>query len=300
MQALASLVLLTLLILPAQAFSNSTHTEYIITINLDHSATWKIIQATDSNYSTDDLEQFQQKIITVIKLAEDRAKRDMALDLTSLEIKLDMHWETSSQTIEYLFRWENFSTIDDGKLTFGDVFSTDFFSMLYGDGELYINYPNGYSIVTASSSPNELNSQTQTLHWYRTQDLTAIQSLIAFTRNEATTNPTFLLPLVALGFIVAATAGSLLLIRKRHYKEQPKIPTLPLQETKNSEEKVLDLLKASREGKKQSEICMELKFSRAKTSLLLAEMEKTNKIIRNKKGKNKIVFYNKKAEGVKN
>ena len=74
---------------------------------------------------------------------------------------------------------------------------------------------------------------------------------------------------------------------------------MPLQESKNSEEKVLDLLKASREGKKQSDICTELKFSRAKTSLLLAEMEKTNKIVRNKKGKNKIVYYNKKAQGEK-
>jgi uncharacterized membrane protein len=72
-----------------------------------------------------------------------------------------------------------------------------------------------------------------------------------------------------------------------------------LQENKNSEEKVLDLLKASHEGKKQSDICTELKFSRAKTSLLLAEMEKTNKIVRNKKGKNKIVYYNKKAQGDK-
>jgi hypothetical protein len=153
MHALASLVLLTLILLPAQALSNSNHTEYIITMNLDRSATWRIIQVTDSNYETDDLEQFQQKIVTAITLAEERAKRDMALDLTSLEIKLNMHWETSSQTIEYLFRWENFSAIKDSNLVFGDVFSTNFFSMLYGDGELYVNYPAEYSMIPTSSPP---------------------------------------------------------------------------------------------------------------------------------------------------
>jgi hypothetical protein len=300
MQTLASLTLLTLILLSAQALPNSNHTEYIITLNLDRSATWRIIQVTDSNYGTEDLEQFQQKIITTITLAEERAKRDMALDLTSLEIKLDMHWETSSQTIEYLFRWENFSTVKDDKLIFGDAFSTDFFSTLYGDGELYVNYPNDYSMMQTSPLPNEQDRQSQTLHWYRTQDLTSIQSQITFTKNEATTNPPFVLPLVASGgFVVAATVSFLLLNRRRHHKTQQIVPTLPMQETKNSEEKVLELLKASRQGKKQSDICEELKFSRAKTSLLLAEMEKTNKIVRNKIGKNKIVYYNKKAEGDK-
>jgi hypothetical protein len=299
MQALASLALITMLLFSAQALSNSNHTEYIITINLDRSATWRIIQVTDSNYTADDLERFQQTIITTINLAEERAKRDMGLDLTSLEIKLDMHWETSSQTIEYLFRWENFSTITDGKLAFGDTFSADFFSTLYGEGELYVNYPSDYSMMPTSSLPSEQNSQTQTLHWYRTQDLTATQSQVAFTKNEAATaNPAFILPLAALGFIVTATVGFLLFNRRRHGTPQI-FPRLPLQETRNSEEKVLELLKASREGKKQSDICTELKFSRAKTSLLLAEMEKTNKIVRNKIGKNKIVYYNKKFEGDK-
>jgi uncharacterized membrane protein len=60
-------------------------------------------------------------------------------------------------------------------------------------------------------------------------------------------------------------------------------------ELPNSEEKILQLLKQSHGGIKQSEICIQLKFSRAKTSLLLAKMEKNDQVRRDKKGKNKIV-----------
>jgi uncharacterized membrane protein len=295
-QALALITLTILLILPAQALATSDHIEYNITLNPDGSATWKIIQATDTNTAVDTLEQFQQKILNTINTARNNTARQMELDFSSLEMKTDMHWETSSQTIEYIFRWENFSTSTEGKIVFGDVFSGNFFATFYGNGELYVTYPTQYSLNTASPRPDEANNTTQTLHWYRTQDFPATQPNITLTKNAANNN----LSLSALAIASTATAAMavaafLLFNRRKHQKQNAVKPVTPApwMEKQNSQEKILQLLKSSGGSITQSEICSTLRFSRAKTSLLLAEMEKTNQVRRDKKGKTKIVHIQK-------
>lgn len=122
-QTLAFIAITVILFLPVLTIADTAdNIEYDISLNTDGSATWKIIIVTDINSSVDSLEQFQQRILTEINAARNSTGRDMALDFTSLEIKTDMHWQTSAQTIEYIFRWENFSTVEDGKIVFGDVF----------------------------------------------------------------------------------------------------------------------------------------------------------------------------------
>ena len=286
-QTLAFIAIAIILFWPAESLSTTTdHIEYNINLNIDGSATWKIIQVTDMNSTIDTFEQFQQRILTAINTARDSTARNMALDFSSLEMKTDMHWETSSQTIEYIFRWENFSTGKDGKIVFGDAFTNNFFSIFYGNGELYVTYPSQYSINSASPHPDEQNNSTQTLHWYRTQDFPTTPD-ITLTKNNSVDN----LPLAILEMVFSGVLGIVLIIgfllfnHRRQRKLNPAKVMEPVswKELPNSEEKILQLLKQSHGGIKQSEICIQLKFSRAKTSLLLAKMEKNDQVRRDKK-----------------
>jgi uncharacterized membrane protein len=297
-QTLALIAIIIILFSPALSLSTTTdHIEYNINLNADGSATWKIIQATDVNSTTDSLEEFQQRILTLINAARNSTTRDMALDFASLEIKTDMHWETSSQTIQYIFRWENFSIHEGNKIVFGDALNGNFFYTFYGNGEIYVTYPPQYSISSASLHPDEQNNSTQTLHWYRTQDFPTTAE-ITLTENRTVNN----LPLTTFvaafsgAFGVAAVGFMLLNHRRQRRLNSIKViepATATLKETQTSEEKILQLLKQSGGSINQSEICTKLKFSRAKTSLILAEMEKNNQVRRDKKGKNKIVHISK-------
>jgi uncharacterized membrane protein len=65
----------------------------------------------------------------------------------------------------------------------------------------------------------------------------------------------------------------------------------------SDQDKILQLLQFSGGNLKQSEVCNKLRFSRAKTSLLLTEMEKNSLVKRYKKGKNKIIFSVENKEG---
>ena len=295
-QTLAFIAIAVFLFLPAESLSTTTdHIEYNINLNTDGSATWKIIQVTDINSTIDSWEQFQQRILTAINTARNNTERNMALDFASLEMKTDMHWETSSQTIEYIFRWVNFSTIENRKIVFGDAFREDLFDIFYGNGELYVTYPPKYNINSASPLPDEQNNSTQTIHWYRTQDFSTTSDITLTESNSVNNLPLTTLVVPFSGIVGAFIIGFLLFNHRKQLKLNPTqvIEHPQLKEPLNSKEKILELLKQSSGGVNQSEICTRLKFSRAKTSLLLAEMEKNNQVKRDKKGKNKIVHISK-------
>jgi hypothetical protein len=297
-QAFVFIVLFIILFSPAEALAVSDHIEYNISVNRDGSASWMIIQATDLNSTIDSCEEFEQRLLSIINNAKDHAGRDMALNMSSLQIKEEIHWETSSQTIEYIFRWENFSIAKEGKITFGDVFSDNFFSKFYGDGELWVTYPQGYSVSLGSLLPNEQANSSQTLRWYRTQDFLAGKPNIALTEQDKVANeglPLAAIAVVCSGVLGVVAIGFLLFNLRRNRKDNPSQIVAPSQwqEVEDNKEKILQLLKFSGGSIKQSEICTKLKFSRTKTSLLLAEMEKNNQVRRTKKGKNKIVYIEK-------
>jgi len=296
-QAFILIILFIILFPQADALAVSDHLEYNINVTRDGSASWTIIQATDINSTVDSCDEFEQRLLSIINNAKDHTGRDMALDMSSLQMKEEIHWETSSQTIEYVFRWENFSIVKDGKITFGDSFSGNFFSKLYGDGELCVTYPQGYSAL-ASPLPNEQANSSQTLRWYRAQDFLRGEPNIVLAEQDGVTNEG--LPPIAVvaaysGVLGVIAIGFLLFNLKRNRKENlTQTAALPKwQGVEDNKEKILQLLKFSGGNIKQSEICTNLKFSRTKTSLLLAEMEKNNQVRRTKKGKNKIVHIEK-------
>jgi uncharacterized membrane protein len=299
---IAFIVIAIALLLPAQALAVSDHIEYNISVSEDGSAFWTIIHVTDIDSPVDGWEEFEQKLISTINTAKDSTARDMALDFASLEMSTQIHWETSSKTIVYIFRWQNFSIVDDGQIIFGDVFSDGFFSFLYGDGELYVTYPTEYILSSVSSGPSQLDDTTQTLHWYRTQDFLAGTQNILLKERNVSSNDVFNLFNVAVlglgGLSIAAIGFFIFTQRRRQKKELSKLDGFPTrQEVESDQEKILRLLKSSGGNLKQSEVCDKLRFSRAKTSLLLAEMERNCLVRRCKKGKNKIVFRMESREG---
>jgi uncharacterized membrane protein len=119
---------------------------------------------------------------------------------------------------------------------------------------------------------------------------------------DAVSNEDFPLFTVAvLGSVALGAVTISFLILKQRIKRKEKLlksdEFSSRQEIENDQEKILQLLRSSGGNLKQSEVCQKLRFSRAKTSLLLAEMEKNSLVRRRKKGRNKIVFLMEIKEG---
>ena len=301
-QAIAFLVIVITLLLLAEALAVSEHIEYSISLNEDGSALWTIIHVTDIDSPVQGWEEFEQRLLSTIEASKENTARNMTLDFESLEMSTNIHWETSSKTTVYVFHWQNFSLIEKGQISFGDVFAEQIFFLLYGDGELYVTYPAEYILSSTSFHPNQLDESTQTMHWYRTQDfLVGAQNILLVAKGAGVNNFSNLFAAAVLGsgglFIVAI--GFFIFKRRRRQMEKlSKLDRPPSwQEAESDQEKILQLLQSSGGNLKQSEVCDKLRFSRAKTSLLLTEMEKNSLIKRYKKGKNKIVFRIENKEG---
>src|SRR4030067_1762358 len=139
-------LILMLLLLPLHNAQCQDYIEYKIQINLDSSAAWTITKVSDIN-ATIDLEGFQQRVESLIEDAGIKTGREMSLDVNSLQVSDEISWEKESRTTVYVFKWQNFTVIEEGKMTFGDVFQVPgFFSQLYGAGALRIICPSDYSI----------------------------------------------------------------------------------------------------------------------------------------------------------
>src|SRR4030066_2421651 len=133
--------ILMLMLLPLQNARCQDYIEYKMQINLDSSATWTITKVSDIN-ATIDVEGFQQRVDSLVEDAIIKTRREMSLDLNSLQVSDEISWETQSRTTVYLFNWQNFTVIEEGKITFGDVFQVPvFFSQLYSDGAIRIICP---------------------------------------------------------------------------------------------------------------------------------------------------------------
>ena len=303
-QAIAFIVIVIAFLLPVGALAVSDHIEYNIAISKDSSASWKIIQVTDIDSPIDSWEEFEQRLLSTIETARERTNREMTLDFTSLIMTTEIHWETSSKTTTYTFRWLNFGVIEQGQISFGDVFGATFFTSLYGDGELYVTYPADYGVSSVSFRPDEREDSTQLLHWYRTQDFLVGEQNISLEiisdGSDSNVNLNlFVVAVLGVGGLGVAVAGVLIFKQRNGKREmQRKLDAPSLwQNAESDQDKILHLLQSSGGSLKQSEVSDKLRFSRAKTSLLLAEMEKNSLVRRYKKGKNKIIFSVENKEG---
>jgi len=294
---LITIISFTLLLFLHKTTYGEGQIEYTVQIDNAGSATWIIIQVVDFNASVDTWEEFQNRITSLVYAARDTTQRDMAVDTISLSTETTS--PGSSKTVEYEFYWKNFSKIEDTKIIVGDVFQVEnFFFQLYGDGELYITYPSQYVVETVSPSPNKRDDSLKMLKWFRTQDF--INGNPTVTLMEKSPTSGFLetlgqnAPIIMVSLVLVATGTSAgFYLFKRHKKreketiEKSEIP-IPFG-IESDEEKIVRILRSSGGSLHQSAIANQSRFSKAKTSQLLAVLEGKGIVSRYKKGRDKIV-----------
>jgi uncharacterized membrane protein len=286
-------------LLPIRPGFCQEYVEYNIQVNDDGSATWRIIQVSDIPAPIDSWTEFQERIINLVDEAATFSHREMNLD--SFQIDTSISSEMDSKTTDYTFIWRNFSLVQSQLITIGDVFHVDnFFGKLYGDASLRITYPPGFALRSVSPAPSEYDNQTQTLMWRRTQDFISGKPSVVLTSGnpvEGGISGAWLL-YVALGIVgvLGASIGGFYLLKgRRSATKSPNAPSVSIASLiETDEEKIMKIIKSAGGTLRQSSITEQSRFSKAKTSQLLATLEKKEVVVRVKKGRDKIVSLNKK------
>jgi uncharacterized membrane protein len=291
---IAVLAMLLLLFSLTKAYCQD-YIEYRIQINSDNSASWTIIQVSDINATIDSWEGFQQRIFALVDAAVNETNREMAIEPETIQMETVIAWETQARTTEFRFKWLHFSSTENDKLIFGDVLRVQsFFTQLYGDGALQITYPAGYSVLSLSPTPDNQDADSRTLEWYRTQDFLNGKPSITLASNPQPLSEREWQQYAILGLILATVAVALffgLYILRRHKPKVATSMTSPAGESMmdSDEEKVIKFIRSSGGSIHQSDITEQFGFSKAKTSQLLASLEKKGVVARYKKGRDKIV-----------
>jgi uncharacterized membrane protein len=287
--AYVAILLIFITLIPICRVNAQDYLEYHIKINTDNSADWMITKVSDINAPIDTWEGFQNRIYDLVDEASVLTGRQMEIDENSLQISTNVF--SSSKTTEYMFIWENFSVNQNGELLFGDVFGVNsFFTKLYGEASVQINYPPMLAVKSVIPEPNVHDTSTSTLRWYRTQDLVVGNARITLgeavdSENNQNLTRNALIAIIAAVAIALPLTGFYVIKRK---KSKTKASTVLLE---SEEEKILKLLQASGNTMRQSDITEQCRFSKAKTSQLLASMEKRGIVTRYKKGRDKIVTF---------
>jgi uncharacterized membrane protein len=296
---------LLLFLLPLHQANCQNYYEYNVQVESDGSAIWTITQFSSANAPVDTWEGFQNRIFDLVDNASSVTHREMAVDESSVQINSNISSE--SKVTEYLFVWQNFSTVQDNELILGDVFQiTDFFSRLYGDAALQLSYPLNFSIKSIYPPPYERQDAEHTLRWSRTQDLVnnnvkvVLASIQQTTGNGSNSWQQYVLVIVILVVAVVLSLLGFYTIRRRRVNDKTTSPILEgVYSVESGEDKVLKLLKSAGGSMRQSEITDQCRFSKAKTSQLLSALEARGVITRYKKGRDKIVIFKEREKGEK-
>ena len=290
-----------LVLLPLQNARCQDYIEYKIQIYFDSSAAWTITKVSDIN-ATIDLEGFQQRVESLIEDARFKTGREMSLDVDSLQVSDEISWEKESRTTVYVFKWQNFTVIEEGTMTFGDVFQVaGFFSQLYGDGSIRIIYPSEYSIQSVSPPPDQRDDSVQTLGWFTTQGFINGEPSVTLKNNPPPSVDIGSQPYLIVGLISAVIVASLIgfyAFRRRKPNATKTAAPIAAFVVETEEEKVIKIIKSSG-SIHQSDIAEQCRFSKAKTSQLLASLERKGVITRYKRGRDKIVTLKEEAAGEK-
>ena len=271
--------------------------QYQVQTNGDNSATWIVTQVSDINATIDTWEGFQQKIFNLVDAAINATTREMTIEPESIQMETVISWETQAKTTEYRFKWSNFSTTENDKLFFGDVFQVaSFFSQLYGDGPLQITYPSNYTVVSVSPTPDNQDDGLHTIEWYRTQDFMSGKPRITLSLkpqndSKVSWSQSTLIAVVA-AIAVAASLIGFYLVRQNKRKTKAGPPEATFARTtltESDEEKIIKVIRYSGGALNQTAIAEQCRFSKAKTSQLLATLEQKGVVKRFKKGRDKIV-----------
>jgi uncharacterized membrane protein len=160
-------------------------------------------------------------------------------------------------------------------------------------------------VKSISAEPNSRDDAACILRWYRTQDLENSKTQIVLTplQNgipQGFSQQTLLIAGVSIAGIAVTLTASFFVVKRR--KQGSKTETnggLPVLQVETEEDKIVNILRVSKGGIRQSDISEQCRFSKAKTSQLLAALEKRGVITRYKSGRDKIVTLNERGKGEK-
>jgi uncharacterized membrane protein len=293
-------LLMLLVFLPLQSVQGQNYFEYDVHLRSDGSSVWTITQFSSANATIQTFDVFQQKIFDLVDSAAAITHREMAVDENSLQINTTISSE--SKTTEYTFMWQNFSIVQGSQLSFGDVFQVNnFFGQLYGDAAMQLTYPTDFTVKSVSPVPYERQDSADSMKWPRTQDLVTHRVNVVLTSDGQDRNsPSNGWQLYAILIAVSATVVILVALGFFIFKRRKNIApsAIPAESPLLSEgDKVIKLVKSSGGSMRQSEITDQLRFSKAKTSQLLAALEKKGSITRYKNGRDKIVTLKERVKG---
>lgn len=281
------------------AVYGQSRVQYVIQINHDGSASW-VIKQTGIDILPSTPEQLQRNLTLLSEVTWNKIGRTVNASVTL--ITYNSTFQSSYTAIEYWIHWTNFSRVENSSITVGDVFQVkDFFAQLFGEGELELIYPPEYMTVEpVLPQPHERDDLLQTLRWYGTQDFIDQVPVIGLQKRPTTF---FDMPFQNLAFVlglVLAAGGSSIcfyvfkLRKKKHeMATKPVVPAI----IESSEESIVRALAKAGGSLCQSTIADQCKFSKAKTSQLLAVMEKKGMVARYKRGRDKIVNLLEDVEG---
>lgn len=282
-----------LMVTPVLTVQAQEYYVYNVEVRNDCSAVWTITQFSASSASVESWESFQQKVYSLVDSAASVTHRAMDIDESSLQINTTLSLE--SKTTEYTFVWRNFSTIQGGELSFGDVFGTpDFFGILFGDAALQLTYPSTFSPQSVYPPPYDRQDENHLLKWARTQDLTNVDTKITLSANgqTGTQNNSVGMDVIGAGIVAVAVPVALVgfyAIRKRKQTNPSTPKTTVPSGLESDEDKILNLLITAGGSIRQTEITERLGYSKAKTSQLLTALEGRGLLARYKRGRDKIV-----------
>jgi uncharacterized membrane protein len=297
--ALMLTLALCLLAFPTGMVYSQNQVKYYIQIDDNGTAEWTIRQTLPLNASYDDLNAFQFKIESLLRNVVSNTSRNMTGTVNSM---------TSSAMgsyilVEYDFYWTDFGEKENSKVVIGDIFqASGVFTQLYGDGEISISYPAQYIIETVAPPPSKRDDSNHLLEWLGTADFDSNVNIVlrhaepGFNFIEVLEQNVMLI--VGIVVVVCGFTGTLYVLRRRNRKTR-KTEVSPTENPlmlETEEEKVIKLLESKGGRMFQSAITNDLRFSRAKTSLLLSTLERKGIIKRFKRGRDKIVTLVKKGE----
>lgn len=287
-----AICLMAIMFLSLYQGSCQTYVVYSVQINNDGSALWIVTSFSDTNGTVDTVSGFQNKVSNLVDSASNVTHREMAFDEISIQVNVT---SSQSKTTEYSFLWENFSINQGDQIVFGDVFQApNFFSQLYGDGALQISYPATFNLTSVTPEPYQNNLLAKTIAW-GSQDLVEGKPNVVLTNSPSITTDQNQWQLYAIiGIVVAFGVSSSVVgfyLFRRRKAAQKAATAIPMKspQLETEEGKILKLLQSSGGSLRQSAIVEQSRFSKAKTSQLLAVLEEKGIITRDKNGSHKIV-----------
>lgn len=296
LKVLASTFVLLFFTLSSKPAYGEYTIEYEIQLQSDRSAIWLIRQGgLNIQVSTSTFMDFQVKVNSLVDSVSNHTGRSMAAE----NFKITADIAGSYTMVKYGFRWENFSESGKSRIILSDVFqSEDFFERLFGDGRVILSYPVPYVVESVAPTPYQQNESLKTIEWLGTVDFAQGEYRLELREESKIGGPEGFLRenMFFIVSIIAVVAGFSVFYIVRVRKGEAKKRTAPgiegLLEVVNAEDQIMNLLQASNGGALQSSIVNTLNFSKAKTSQLLASLEKKGKIRRYKRGREKIVVLN--------